>query len=110
MNTETITIPPDLDIADALRAAFPLGARLVALEGGLPIFIIGARALMTSPQLAAEALDPAALRRWGTALQVLGQQHQAVGERMVEIAKEKAANGESAFAKPHSRRYNTEAE
>jgi hypothetical protein len=102
MNMETITIPPDLDIADALRAAFPLGARLVAQEGGLPIFLIGARALMTSPNLAAEVLDAPTLRRWGTAVQALGQQHQAVGERMIEIAEERGAHGPSTPVKASS--------
>jgi hypothetical protein len=94
------------DIDTVLRWAYPQGSTLLAREGGLPLLRAGARALMTSPQLAAETLDPVGLRKLGHALQALGQQHACIAERMLELAEEKAGE-ESGPVMPHSR-YNAE--
>jgi hypothetical protein len=78
------------DINDVLSRAFPMGARLLRHESGGAILHLGARDLVENARLAVEVLGPRGAKALGRALLAVGQRHQAVGERMLELAEEHA--------------------
>ena len=71
---------------EVLRRMCPQGYALLALEHGTPILRLGARELISNPQLAYEALGPRGTKALAHALLAVGQRHVAVAERMLELA------------------------
>jgi hypothetical protein len=102
----------DDDLNAILKVAFPLGHRLLTLEGGVQLINHGAREFAANPRLAVEVLDERAARKFADALIARGQEHVANGERMHELlaaGDESAVDGSRTPSKPHSRNHNTEA-
>ncbi len=89
----------DDDLNAVLYRAFPQGYALLRLEHGAAILRLGARELISNPQLARDALGPQGVGKLGRALRAVGQQHVAVAERMLELAEEKVGDGASASAR-----------
>jgi hypothetical protein len=90
------------DLNRIVHRAFPQGAGLLEKEGGLVILRLGARPLIDSPTYALQVLGPRATRALGKALVALGEQHQANGERMQELAAEAKVRAEGAPVKASS--------
>src|SRR5262249_7109903 len=95
------------DLNEVLRRVFPQGYQVLRHEHGADLLQFGARQLIGDARLAVEVLGTKGARRLAHALLAVGERHQCVAERMLELAAEKSGGGESAPVKA-SARYNTE--
>jgi hypothetical protein len=97
------------DLNEVLRRVFPQGYAVLRHEHGAELLQFGARQLVGDARLAVEVLGAKGARRLAHALHAVGERHQCVAERMLELAEEKASGAESAQPKASSR-CNTESE
>jgi hypothetical protein len=90
----------DDDLNAILKAVFPLGHRLLTLEGGVQLINHGAREFASNARLVVEAMDERAARKFENALRARGEQHIAVADRIAELLAARAGREVDGSSRP----------
>jgi hypothetical protein len=98
------------DLSTILQRFTPQALALSRFEHSMPLLHLGAAEMLANPQLALEALGPKGARALGGAVIALGERHVSVGQRMIELAAEAEAGGQSGDPKACFPTYTTEVE